>query len=258
MEAEILAITNQKGGVGKTSVSVNLSYGLAQQNHKVLLIDLDSQANSSKIFFDLSQENYSTISDVLENKNFDIQNSIYPAQVKGEIVENLYIIPSNIHLALTSEQIISKYHREELLHEQLKKISSNYDYIIIDSNPALNVLTVNALFPANKIIIPTNYDSNALDGIADLFNTINEVKRDQKFEFRILLNQRDKRNSITKIIEEELKKAELTEHTFETHIRITTNIGLATAAKEPVQVYAPKGTAQEDYERLIKELTNNA
>ena len=101
-------------------------------------------------------------------------------------VENLYIIPSNIHLATSSEMVISRMHREKILHNYLRQIENNFDYLIVDCPPTLGVLTVNAIYTADLILIPTNYSKYSLDGISDLFNSIADVKESNNYRYKLL------------------------------------------------------------------------
>jgi chromosome partitioning protein len=173
-----IAILNQKGGVGKTTVSVNLAYGLAQAKKRTLLIDLDPQAHATVIYCtDIPRDG--TVKEVFERRNADLGELIVPAAVHGETVNNLFIVPSNIHLAVTAERMISQHYREKRLHAQLEKLSADYDYTLLDCPPNLGVITVNAIYTADWILIPTTYGRYSLDGIADLFTSIEEIREGQ-------------------------------------------------------------------------------
>lgn len=184
-----IAVVNQKGGVGKTTVSVNLAYGLALAGKQVLLIDMDMQAHSSVIYCPELPANREkgTIAEALLDRACDIRDLIRPAMVHGEPVYNLDIIPSNIHLGMIAERIASRTYREKLLHNHLATVRDKYDFIILDCPPAVGVVAVNALYTADLILIPTNYSRYALDGIADLFASIDEVK-EGRGTYRILRN----------------------------------------------------------------------
>ena len=138
-----IAILNQKGGVGKTTVSVNLAYGLAQAKKRTLLIDLDPQAHATVIYCaDIPCDR--TVKEVFERRNADLAELIVPAAVHGEPVPHLFLVPSTIHLAVTAEHMISQHYREKRLHAQLEKLGTAYEYIVLDCPPNLGVLTPTA------------------------------------------------------------------------------------------------------------------
>lgn len=189
-----ISVINQKGGTGKTTTSINLSAGLTLEGKRTLLIDLDPQAHSTLgIGIDTESIEFSTY-DILVAKE-DIKKAIIPTYIK-----NLDIIPSHIKLASGSEQMYSKMFRESILENALKKLNS-YNFIIIDCPPALGVLTTNAIYASDFMIIPCQMSRYSLDGLADLLDTIEVVKnnKDERKEryYGILLTMFDKRNTIT-------------------------------------------------------------
>lgn len=249
-----IAVVNQKGGVGKTTVSVNLAYGLAGAGKQVLLIDMDMQAHSSVIYCpDLpTSREKGTIGEALLDRGCDIRDLIRPAVVGGEPVYNLDIIPSNIHLGMIAERIASRTYREKLLHKHLATIRDEYDFIILDCPPAVGVVAVNALYAADLILIPTNYSRYALDGIADLFASIDEVK-EGRGAYRILRNGLEARNRLTnRYVEQQL--APLSGSLFSTVIRKNEGINQAQINGESVFTFDPKGRGSTDYHSLVNEL----
>src|SRR3954454_4822792 len=140
-----ITVLNQKGGVGKTTVSVNLAYGLARAGKRTLLIDLDPQAHSTAIYR-LEVPRDATIGAVFENRKADLGALILPAEVRGETTENLWITPSNIHLAVTAERVISQHFREQILDRALKRLAEQFDVVLLDCPPNLGVITAKKLY----------------------------------------------------------------------------------------------------------------
>jgi len=167
------------------------------------------------------------------------------------------VIPSNIHLATTAEQITSRTHKEKILHNHLKGIEKEYDFILIDCPPTLGVLTVNAIYTAELILIPTAYSKYSLDGIADLFTTINEVKETKDFQYLILRNVFDARNKLTNnFVDEKLEP--FRENLVRTIIRKSESINQSQMNEEPVFTFDPKGNGAEDFHSLAKEMIHHA
>lgn len=251
-----IGILNQKGGVGKTTVSVNLAYGLALAGMETLLVDLDPQAHATLIY-EPDPPKEGTVRDLFLDKNLDVQKIVRPVMVNGSPYPHLSLLPSNIRLALSAEQIIGQTHREKLLYNHLRRIEGRYRFILIDCPPSLNVLTVNAIYAADLILIPTTYGLYSLDGIADLFRSIREVKETEEFEFFILRNGFDARTSTTnQAIDQTLQKYQ--DQLTDTIIRRNEAINQAQINREPIFTFDPRSHGALDFQSLTTELITYA
>ena len=174
--ARIIMIGCRKGGVTKTTTTVNVAYELSQLGQKVLTIDFDGQGDLTKFFGQVDAEFY--IGDALLDRKFDIRQAIYPAIVQGEEQENLHVIPGRKGDVMTKldMDMISLTRREERLKLHLEKISGDYDFILIDTNPGTSVLGLNAVMAATEYLFPTTYTEHSLDGVEALLEHIQDVK----------------------------------------------------------------------------------
>lgn len=246
--SKTLAIINQKGGVGKTTTSINLSCGLAMKGHKVLLIDLDPQAHST-IGLGIEPGSYqAALHDVLLRKK-NIKEVVLKTKT-----DNLFLAPSNIRLDRAEQQLTPELFRETFLYKATKGL--DYDFIIIDCRPTLGTLTVNALYACNFIIVPCEMGRYALDGFSDLMETIENVKKNNGFEMKkfvkILLTKFDARNKVSNdwvLSQLEPYKVLI----FKTVIRKNEALNQAHMIQEPIYTASPNSSGAQDYENLTKE-----
>ena len=246
---KIIAITNQKGGVGKTTTALSLISALHLKRYKVLGVDLDPQG-SLGFSAGLDIENSDTIYEVLKGRK-KIDDVIVDTEL-GDF------LPSNILLS-TAELEFNMPAREFLLRDQLVKVADDYDYIIIDTPPALNVLTVNAYVAADGLIVPMAPEILSLLGISQLRDTVDTVRRYYNpglSVLGILLNRYNARLILNREVEEMSQEVarKLGTHVFQTKIHASVSVAEAPAYGESVLTYAPGSKSAQDYENLLKEM----
>ena len=246
--ARIISITNQKGGVGKTTTAINLSSCLAAAEKKILLIDFDPQANSSSgvSVHDQSPSVYEVIIGTREIEDVII-NTYMPY---------LDLLPSNINLVGAEIEMVDMDGRENPLGKMIKKVNDKYDYIIIDCPPSLGLLTLNALSTSDSVLIPVQCEYFALEGLGQLLNTINIVKQHYNRGLTIegvLLTMFDIRLRLSKQVAEEVKKY-FGEKVFKTMIHRNVRISEAPSFGKPVILYDAVSTGARNYMALASEI----
>ena len=246
---KIIAIANQKGGVGKTTTSINLSTVLAKRGKKVLMIDADPQGNATS-GFGIEKEFEASVYDVLINDT-DIKEIILQTNMK-----NLYICPSDINLAGAEVELVGMESREKRLKEKIEEIRDIFDYILIDCPPSLGLITLNAFTAANSVLIPVQCEYYALEGLGQLINTINLVKKHLNRELEIegaLLTMFDTRTNISKQVVEEVNKY-FENKVFKTIIPRNVKLSEAPSYGLPIALYDPRSKGAKCYDKLGKEL----
>jgi chromosome partitioning protein len=247
--SRILAIVNQKGGVGKTTTAVNLAAGLAMLGSKTLLVDADPQGNASSGVGVIPQ-NQPTLFEVL-TEEAQISEAICPT-----VIENLYLIPSSIDLAGLELLIANRIAREAILRNTLSDIISEYQWIILDTPPALGLLTLNCLAAANGLILPLQCEYYALEGLTQLLRTIDLVRQHLNPDleiWKVLMTMRDARTRLAEQVEGEIRKffgSKVAQAIIPRNVRISESPSYG----QPVLIYDPRSKGAKAYFEFAKEV----
>ncbi|WP_201716180.1 ParA family protein [Rossellomorea arthrocnemi] len=249
----IVAVTNQKGGVGKTTTSVNLGACLAYIGKKVLLVDIDPQGNATSGVGVEKGDVQQCIYDVLVD-DVDVNETI-----KQSKVENLSIVPATISLAGAEIELVPTISREVRLKKALEKVKGEFDYIIIDCPPSLGLLTINALTASDAVVIPVQCEYYALEGLSQLLSTVRLVQKHLNHDLMIdgvLLTMLDARTNLGIQVIEEVKKY-FQDKVYRTIIPRNVRLSEAPSHGEPIIIYDPKSRGAEVYLELAKEVVAN-
>lgn len=251
---KIIAIANQKGGVGKTTTSINLSASLAANGKKVLVIDTDPQGNTTSGFG--------------VDKN-DLDNTIYELIlgectigdcVLSDVVPGVSIVPSNVNLAAAEIELIGVDRKEYILKNEVDYIKRSYDYIIIDCPPSLNMLTINAMTTADRVMVPIQCEYYALEGLSQLIHTINLVKERLNPDLDmdgVVFTMYDSRTNLSMQVVENVKQNLKQHHVYNTLIPRNIRLAEAPSYGKPINLYDPKSAGAEAYLELAAEVIEN-
>ena len=245
---KVISIANQKGGVGKTTTSVNISAILAKKGKKVLLIDTDPQGNATS-GLGLEKKDISIYDVIIGETN--IEDAVQDTQIK-----NLKVCPSNINLAGAEVELVSMISREYRLKEKLEESKDKYDYIIIDCPPSLGLITLNAFTASDSVLIPVQCEYYALEGLGQLINTINLVKKHLNKNLEIegaVLTMYDARTNLSNQVVKEVKNY-FDDRVYKTVIPRNVRLSEAPSYGMPISVYDPRSKGAKCYDKLVREI----
>ena len=254
--ADVITIANRKGGVGKTTTTLNLAYSLKELGKKVLVIDLDPQANLTRCFDVENTENIKTIGHLLITEMEEEESYLVEDYTKS--YDEIDIIPSSVYLSAVETQMRIETGSERILSEIVNQAKEHYDYILIDTSPSLNILTINALCASDSVLITTDTQLFAIVGISELLKTIQKIKKRVNASLTIkgiLLTMCDNRTNLSKLLTqqvEEMYQGKIA--VFQTKIPKTVKVGEAIYSGQSIKKYAKGSSVDIAYDNLAKEI----
>ena len=245
---KIISIANQKGGVGKTTTAINMSTILAKRGKKVLFIDADPQGNGTSGLGVNKEQKFSIYDGLIED--IEVENTLQKTQVK-----NLDLCPSNMNLAGAEVQLVSMEDREYRLKTKLNNIRDKYDFIIIDCPPSLGLITLNAFTASNSVLIPVQCEYYALEGLGQLLNTVELVRKHMNKDFKVegaLLTMYDARTNLSNQVVKEVKRY-FEDKVYKNVIPRNVKLSEAPSYGMPITLYDPRSKGAKSYEKFTRE-----